>query len=333
MQKYYSQLLVQERNQKEGIFCKGRGWQIAFEYDPKCGLLVGPKGEPAKEIVVCTQSIERAQYVVDMLFAAYCLLHGEPLDFESTQVLPKRPESTRDIIHCIEKGMKLAHCGTYHLPETCLIVAEVAKRRARQYALFKYALSHHIVPLSAAGLDPQRDWMPGKAVSNLANEHVFNAYAIISAYSVLEELSIELRASGNQPSKIGNDWNPVVRADLENRLCAKGIDLSESILWHRRDTPTKIQRKRSPPDKGKCAWARGKIRDTNLEVVDAIAYASWLRSSVSAHRLPRLAQSLTIYDVANVQHLARRLLLEVLGFWGYYRRHPEIVKLYESGEA
>lgn len=72
------------------------------------------------------------------------------------------------------------------------------------------------------------------------------------------------------------------------------------------------------------------MRDVYVEVIDGIAYASWLRSSISAHRLPRLARSLTTYDVANVQHLARRLLLEVLGFWRYYERHPELVKQYEG---
>jgi hypothetical protein len=34
MKKYYSNLIVPERDQAEGIFCKGRGWQIAFEANP-----------------------------------------------------------------------------------------------------------------------------------------------------------------------------------------------------------------------------------------------------------------------------------------------------------
>ena len=68
------------------------------------------------------------------------------------------------------------------------------------------------------------------------------------------------------------------------------------------------------------------FKDRNLDIyvklIDAIAYASWLRSSVSAHRISRLSKSLTVYDVANIQHLARRLLLETLGFWNYHHKLP-----------
>ena len=50
---------------------------------------------------------------------------------------------------------------------------------------------------------------------------------------------------------------------------------------------------------------------------DAIARASFLRSRVSSHKLGRKAASLTALDVANVQLLARRLLLEHLGVFKY----------------
>ena len=124
-----------------------------------------------------------------------------------------------------------------------------------------------------------------------------------------------------------------MKQELEDRLLKANVDLSEPLMWHLRDAPTKIERSRQPPSKSKCEWASAKVRDVYVEVIDGIAYASWLRSSISAHRLPRLARSLTIYDVANVQHLARRLLLEVLGFWRYYQRHPELIKQYEGADV
>jgi hypothetical protein len=327
MQKYYSKLLVLERNQKEGVFCKGRGWQIALEANPMSNIYVRT-GEPAKEIIVHARTTERAQYVVDMVFAAYCLLNGELLASESTRVFPKRPESTAEIAEQILAGGSQG-AGVPHLPVACLIVAKASQRQAYQYAMFKYLLSHHIVPLATNALDPERGWEPGKAVSDFPVEHVFNSHAIISAYSVLEELSLELRASSKQPSKIYDQWNPVVKQDLENRLLNAGVDLSENILWHLRDTPSNIERTRQPAGQQKCEWAFDRVRDVYLDVIDAIAYTSWLRSGVSAHRLPKLAQSLTVYDVANAQHLARRLLLETLGFWRYWRQHPELIQQYE----
>jgi len=78
-----------------------------------------------------------------------------------------------------------------------------------------------------------------------------------------------------------------------------------------------------PPVLQKAEWAGYKVRDVYLDIIEAIAYASWLRSKISAHRLSVLAKSLTICDVANVQQLARRLLLETLGFWHHYEDRVE----------
>lgn len=153
--------------------------------------------------------------------------------------------------------------------------------------------------------------------SALPEEHVFNANAITSAYSVLEELSFDVRASSGVPSRIDGRWNPLVKDDLKERLTNAGINITEPILWHLRETPTRIERMRRPPTLGKCEWAGYRVRDQYLDVIEAIAYASWLRSKISAHRASLLTRSLTVYDVANVQHLSRRLLLEALGFWRY----------------
>jgi hypothetical protein len=55
--------------------------------------------------------------------------------------------------------------------------------------------------------------------------------------------------------------------------------------------------------------------DSEIPVIDAIAYAEWLRSGVASHAVNDLTPVLSPYDVINVQHVARRLLLETLGFW------------------
>jgi hypothetical protein len=267
-----------------------------------------------------------------MVFAVYSLFAGGLLADKSNRVFSKRAGTVSEVVGQVLAGGGRG-LGVYQLPLACIIAAKASQRMAYQYALFKFLLSQRSVCLGVDALDPERDWEPGKSVSDFPAEHVFNAHAIISGYSVLEELSLELRASSKKPSKINGQWNPVVKQELENRLVKAKVDLSEPLLWHLRDTPTKIERSRQPPSKGKCEWASAKVRDIYVEVIDAIAYASWLRSGISAHKLPELAKSLTIYDVANVQNLARRLLLEVLGFWHYYQRHPEILKQYEGDDV
>ena len=324
MQKYYSKLLILENNEKECIFCKGRGWQIGFEPNPSCHILGGSNGELAQEIVVYSNSIERAQYVVDLVFAAYCLLVGEILADEPNRVFPKRPETVDETEDQLMAGGG-ERIGVCYLPVACMIAAKASQRLAYQYALFKHIASHRIVSLGVNALDPQLGWESGAAVSSFPEEHVFYAYAIVLGYSVLEELSIEIRASSKQPSMISGLWNPPVKQDLEDRLVKANVDISEHVIWHLRDTPTKIERNRPLRSQGKCEWASARVRDSYVEIIDAINNASWLRSRVSAHRFSPMAKSLTVYDVANVQHLARRLLLEVLGYWRYWQSYPEDV--------
>ena len=67
VKKYYSNLLILERDQPEGIYCKGRGWQIAFETKSSAHISVGPKQKPAKEIVVYANSESRAQHAISMV--------------------------------------------------------------------------------------------------------------------------------------------------------------------------------------------------------------------------------------------------------------------------
>lgn len=239
MQRYYSSLLVLESAQKEGIFCKGRGWQIYLEPNPSSNVITG--GEPAKEIVVYTETEDRAQYVVDLILAAHCLYTGDILTFDRLPVFPKRAQTIKEVEEQLMAG---GGCSTavYHLPVSCLIAAKASRKNVYQYAVFKYLLSCRTIPLGARSLDPQGDWEPGKVISALPEDHVFNANAITLAYSVLEELSFDIRASSEVPSRINGQWNPIVREDLQERLTNAGINLSEPILWHLRDTPTKIER-------------------------------------------------------------------------------------------
>jgi hypothetical protein len=56
-----------------------------------------------------------------------------------------------------------------------------------------------------------------------------------------------------------------------------------------------------------------------MQMIDAIAYVGWLRSNVAAHTAKQpMLKVLSIYDVANAQHLARRLLMETMGAWRYW---------------
>jgi hypothetical protein len=324
LKKYYSRFIVTDYAFYPDPPYKGKGWFISFEDDPSIDSNISRQSAhindqiyPGKAVVIRARSVERAQYVADMIFASLCLNLGELPPFDRTRVLPIDPSSSE---HTDKQGRWMAGPTSVNmgdLPQAFIIAAKASHRRAYQYALFKHLLSHQIFSTSIMDLDPSH-WWPTRFVFASAEHHVRCAYAILVAYSILEELSLELRATQENPSTIGGKWNPKVKGELEARLRKAGVDLSETILWTMRDTPTKIERTRPPRIQSKAEWAGWKVRDSELEVIDAIAYASWLRSKLSAHRLRELAGSLNYYDVANVQHLARRLLLERLGFWPRY---------------
>ena len=321
MLKYYSKLIDIDGNHEIGLLCKGRGWQIHLEPNPSCNIQYS-ENKPANEITIHTHSENRAQYIANMIMAAHCLYTGEVLTTNVIKVFQNRAQTADEIAEQLYAGGG-GYLGISNLPVSCLITSKASQRLAYQYAIFKYLLSCHTVPLSPLELDPEGDWKlgPFRAVSSLPEDHTHYAYAIITSYSVLEELSVEIRASQECPSMLNGRLNPIVKDDLNQRLVKAGINPSEHIVWNLRDTPTKIERVREPMLVQKAEWAYSKVRDGYIDLFESIAYASWLRSQVSAHRLREIARSLTIYDVANVQHLARRCLLEALGFWRYYERH------------
>lgn len=139
----------------------------------------------------------------------------------------------------------------------------------------------------------------------------------------MAELGLEVRASRQNPSTINGEWNPVVKADLEARLRDSGCDLSESFLMLVRGSKTVLERERPHRSPLRAPWAWYAVRDCEVNLLDAIAHISWMRSHVAAHRLkPKFARALSVYDVSNAQGLAARLL-SILSGCGRMRIIPD----------
>ena len=81
----------------------------------------------------------------------------------------------------------------------------------------------------------------------------------------------------------------------------------------------KIELIKPPRINKKEEWSKGfMVRDSSIEIVDAIAYSSWLRSVIASHKTNELTKVISVYDTTNVQYLSRRILLETLGCWHYF---------------
>ncbi len=317
LQKYFSGFSVFDYALCDPPPFVGKGWSITFEefdvsHENCITNTINCDQHPKKSVVINAPSLDRAQFVVELLCASRCVQDGF-LIISPCDLKPK--------LHLIDASnisQEKIKAGAVFpdFPLTCLIAAKASFRKEYQYALIKNMTSHEFISMEPMDLDP-KEWLPSKFVSFSVEYQVRCAYAIVLAYSVIEELSFEVRANNQNNSFIKGKWNPVVKSELESRLKKNRINLKEDFLWVLRDTPTRIEHERQLIIQSKANWAFGKIRDVNIEVIDALARASWLRSKVSAHKLKELAGALNVYEVYNVQNLARRLLLEKMGFWRY----------------
>ena len=299
----------------------GRGWSIIFLEGKHSDGGTYSNGEihKNKEIVICSRHWKTAQQTSNLIFSSLILDMGDTmggvLSNQQPIVYSEREKLPEDLpIHLIE-FIKNYHMNTPGLSTACLIAMKACQKEQFLYAISKYKLSCEIYSTASVDLNPFHS--ENLKLSPFFEDHVRFATSINLAYSAIEDLELQIKANKENPSKSNGKWNPKVKNDIESRLLNSGIDINELFLWHVRGTSRKIDKKRPPISVSKPYRSSKNVRDVEVNIIDALNDASWLRNKVSAHGFSRLTPSLSPYDVANVQHLARRLILESLGFWKY----------------
>ncbi len=272
-----------------------------------------------REAIIYAHNFSSAQNVLRLINNAILLSTAEPLLAEGEIVMPKNKNERAEIFSEDYLGPLPETIHTSGFPVACMIAAKASRRRSDKYALTKFGFASRLHSIFRVDIDPSCA-TEHLGVSPFASNHVRYAYSIIASYSTIEEVGLEIRASTDNPSMIKGEWNPRVLNDIEQRLKRAGVNPKEKFPWDLRGKPTRIEESRQLPSKGKCSWAKGPyVRDCELEIVDAINVASFLRSKISSHKMSPIVSSLTSYDVQNVRMLARRLLLGRLGFWPPYK--------------
>jgi hypothetical protein len=287
---------------------KGSGW-MAILSNPR----TGHSQSNSKEIVIKAKSWETAQRAVELIHCCHLLQLGCN-DVFGIDVMAFNNEEPGWLEEPQRSRLSEISYGTCDLDIACALAARASRHLSWHYAVtkFRFSVTHCSVP--SVDLEPFRS--PHLSVSPFPRDQVKFAHALVCAYSIIEDLGLEIRASKDSPSRIGGDWNPTVKLDLEKRLEQAGVDYHQPILWIARGGRKRIIEHTRPIPKGtKPRWAVWTVRDREIPLVDAIAYASWLRSRVASHGFNDYLQALSPYDVINVQEIAQRLLLEVLGYW------------------
>lgn len=290
---------------------RGAGWVARFAkpLPEKCHLVGG------REVVISARSQKAAQSALNLIVSSLYLGAGGPPLLSVPFLVHRKGEPLIDLDSLCRRRQEMSAAS---IPLGCYIAARASRHRRITYAIAKYRFSISTYSTESVDLEP---WSaPHLKVSTFVDDHIMFAYAILAAYSAIEDVGAELRASAMKPSRIGDAWNPVVREELEARLRSLGVNVDEPILWTLRGPKRRTESRREVPIITRMHWASGPVRDADVAIIDAIAYADWLRDKATAHAAGRLTEVLSPYDVANVQHLARRVILERLGVWGHMKK-------------
>ena len=292
---------------------KGKDWEVEWVYSSYWNGL---------EFVICARTFDIAQNVLFNVLCAESVVDG-------TLLINNEPHYPHEFgtISSV-KGLDLLvkpvkGCSNNSVPLFFKLVSKSSNDKYLSNAIVKYQLSTEIYSKNYMDLNEVVDWK----TTNYNYLQIRFAYAIITAYSVIEELdlSINVNVSSEKSSKLKNgSWNPEVLEDIIKRLKSSNINVEEDFVWMIRGDETEIERKKPINVTKRSEWADPpniesplfiKINDGYVYLPDAINYISFLRSSISSHRVGDRINNLSIFDVANAQHLARRLILEKTGLW------------------
>lgn len=300
MRKYKVGLVAWENEANNRLKIKGKYFVVEFVKVKRTSHFVS-----GYELVICTNNIRNARKVLQLIAASLALLNGGAyFTLDDLPNITPLQEDNEDIPRSIRNESISSFSD---IPMAAKISANASYKKKNYLALLKYQLGCELHSNNLMDLYPEYF----KLSKNPA-DHLRIAYAIILFYSVLEELGLEIRASSINPSKIKGSWNPLVKNDLAERLISSKIDVNEKLSWNIRSTPTKIEKLKKPVVGNKAEWSSYSIRDSEIDIYEAILYASWLRSKIASHKLGAAFTSLSIYDVANINFLARHLLLSIL---------------------
>lgn len=321
-----------QQNPKASRLYRGPGWEIRFlPYQPKYPevstrqrrkllLYAGPK----HELQILARSLTAAAYVATLLYAARSLLEGLPVErilsgWEPYQAVPLDERELEDLPPTTQRSALEAHRSRFYIEgngffDAAQIACTLARRRHLRNAALKLLLSTHLTEVHHLDLRPG-----AHEATAFRSPHpidwVWFSQSLFSAYGVVEELRLAPKATASRPSLLPDgSWNPEVRKDLETRLERIGIHPGDTLYWHARGRPRRLEKKalqritNSKPTR----WTRGEVRDADILYIDAINIANYLRSNVTAHVGDM--EGLSAIDVANVQQLGRLLLLHAVRF-------------------
>jgi len=319
MKKYYTGIKV-EINSKCKSSYSGRGFKIFLKkYNNRdTGSFNGNKIIQDKNVIISCNSLERAYNVAQLIYESDVIIRGG-------EILPLTELSILDSVQEIDKNFYPQNNHIYStdfiLP-AIIMTSKASFDHKNIWAIHKLFLSYRLISIPIIDLNPSFN-------SNVIDKPILKkylpdinfaikAFAIIFAYSAIEELRLHTKVS-----KTFKAWEKNNKADLIIKLKESKINLLEKFEWILMGTKNYLETNLPGINilkKQKTQWNNGNIKGIEIDISDAIYLASFLRNKVCAHVFSssenyKRFKTLSVYEVSNVQLLARRLILEKLRLW------------------
>ncbi|KTD83579.1 hypothetical protein [Paenibacillus etheri] len=263
----------------------------------------------AKELLIIAKSIEIAENVMNLVEGGMILGYPSLLNNSTPQFCY---EVTDDkIITSSYLKQSANERGLFG----CLIALFSWKHEELIYSIEKFRFSISLDYFTPHSSHPRYGMMFSNSPSNYRS-HVTAGYALFAAYSIIEELGLEIRSSSKKQRFLENQWNPIVKEDIVKRLEKVGVTDEDTIYWLQRGESTEFQIDIKPKFGVDSEYnIYDGVRDLKLKIYEALHYASYIRNFYIAHKFSKITKYISPYDVNNTQSLARFLLLNRFGLW------------------
>lgn len=305
------------RPEPTGTFWKSAdGHSESWYREPKEIPLL--KGKiPADELIILAENEGIAEDILSTIKGGILLAYPDfnnfslAADLNSVEEIPS--ETYKD------EYFRKYYKQVDHVGYGCRVLKEAYKRADFQYAIEKFKLSLKINSMTPHSANPKYGQM-FEHYDLDKSYHTSGAFAITAAFSVVEELGLEVRSSSKKKRFLDNEkgiWNPSVLNDIEQRLKKIGITKKDTFDWIFRGDKTEIEKDLKPYFGYDSEWTKlnEEVRDKTLTFPEAIHNLSYLRNFISSHKFRNLTQYISPYDIYNAQSLARNLILRSLGLW------------------
>ncbi|NOW94760.1 hypothetical protein [Mucilaginibacter sp. SG564] len=271
---------------------------------------------PAKEVLILAESEAMAENVFSLMYSSSLLAYPDKYKIKSTSGLREvRNSETIDFIG--------SSFGDYFIRNEYLYIGVLILLKSWGSPSNLYSIEKYEVTLGLDSFTPHSaNPIYGQVFDNFNpsyHYHVIASYAIICAFSIIEEIGLEIRSSATKQRFIkegaSSVWNPVIYNETDDRLKEVGLSASYNFPWVERGAETEVQKDIKPKFGAPAYPGHPEIRDVNMELIEAIHRCSYIRNFIAAHKFKMLTQFISPYDVYNVQCVSRLLLVHKLGLW------------------